>query len=132
MQRLEGGNIPLEDMVALYERGAELGKAMHGVARFLSGQDRYARAAARGRGMKYQDQQKRYIALTEDALRVYLGAEDIPQLLRESMAYSVFARRETPAALPAACIKRALRRQGGRRATLCLCARNDSHLFAHP
>lgn len=26
VQKLEGGNIPLEEMVALYERGADLGK----------------------------------------------------------------------------------------------------------
>lgn len=55
--------------------------------------------------MSFFEQQKQYAALVDEALSVYLAAEDIPKQLLESMSYSVFAggKRLRPAITLAVC-----------------------------
>lgn len=55
--------------------------------------------------MSFLEQQKQYAALVDEALSVYLAAEDIPKQLIESMSYSVFAggKRLRPAVTLAVC-----------------------------
>lgn len=55
--------------------------------------------------MSFLEQQKQYAALVDEALSVYLAAEDIPKQLIESMSYSVFAggKRLRPAITLAVC-----------------------------
>ncbi len=55
--------------------------------------------------MSFLEQQKQYAAMVDEALAVYLAADDIPSQLIESMSYSVFAggKRLRPAIALAAC-----------------------------
>lgn len=55
--------------------------------------------------MSFLEQQKQYAAMVDEALAVYLAADDIPSQLLESMSYSVFAggKRLRPAIALAAC-----------------------------